>query len=305
MELLKFHEQMQSSGCHARMVSVSHLEELREDIERLHRDGSFDPSFYQENLANFKYQLPAELPEARSIIVVAKPQPAIITVFRWEGREIPLTVPPTYADGAEVDAQVLSVLNKALAPGAYRFVKARLPLKTMAVRSGLVSYGRNNITYLPKFGSSHRLTAFFTDLPCGEDQWQERTMMVGCETCRACLEACPTGAISDDRFLLRAEKCLTYLNEKVSGVAFPGWVDPGAHNALIGCMRCQRACPYNREVQGWAEVRGGFTEEETAYLLDGRFEGDKAIVMEGKLRTMGLDLTIFPRNLATLLRSKG
>ncbi len=302
MELLKFHEQMLSSGCFARMISVGHLEALREDVERLHRDGLFDPSFYQEGLANFEYQLPSELPDARSLIVVAKPQPVIITIFRWKGREIPLTVPPTYADAAEVDAQAISILNKVLLPESYRFVKARLPLKTLAAHSGLVSYGRNNITYLSKFGSSHRLTAFFTDLPCKEDQWQERKLMEGCETCQACLQACPTGAISEGRFLLRAEKCLSYLNEKGSGMAFPSWVDPGTHNAIVGCMRCQRVCPYNKGVQGWAEVRGEFSEEETAYLLDGKFSGDEAASMGSKLKSMGLDLTIFPRNLAALLR---
>jgi epoxyqueuosine reductase len=304
MELLKFHEQMQSSGCFARMVSVAHLDELREDIEKPHRDGLFDQSFFQENLIGFKYQLPEELPNATSIIVVARPQPAITTIFRWKGREIPLTVPPTYADAAEVDAQVLSIMGKALQPGTYRFIKARLPIKSLAAHSGLVNYGRNNITYLPKFGSSHRLTAFFSDLPCIDDQWQERQMMAGCETCHACLQACPTGAISEDRFLLRAEMCLTYLNEKDTSIPFPDWVDPGTHNAIVGCMRCQRVCPYNKGVQGWAEVRGVFTEEETAYLLEGKFNGSEANVMESKLKTMGLDLTIFPRNLAALLRLK-
>ncbi len=304
MELIKFHEQLQSRRCFARMVSVSHLDELREEIEGPLRDGQFDASFYQENLANFKYQPPEDLSDAKTIIVVAKPVPAITTIFHWKGGDVPLIVPPTYADGAEIDAQALSVLNDVLRPESYHFVKARLPLKSLAAHSGLVSYGRNNITYMPKFGSYHRLTAFFSDLPCQEDQWQERTLMAGCETCRACLETCPTGAISDDRFLLRAEKCLTYLNEKESNSAFPNWVDPGTHHAVVGCLRCQRACPYNKGVNGWSEIRGEFTEEETAYLLEGKFAGSEAEAMEAKLKTMGLDLTIFPRNLAALLRLK-
>jgi epoxyqueuosine reductase len=304
MDLIKFHERMQSRKCLARTVSVDHLDELREEIEGPYADGQFDASFYQERLTNFKYQLPEELPGARSIVVVAKPQPAITTIFHWKGGYVPLIVPPAYADGAEVDAQALAILNDVLQPEAYHFVKTRLPIRSLAAHSGLVSYGRNNITYLPKFGSYHRLTAFFSDLPCQEDQWQERELMAGCGTCQACLEACPTGAIAKDRFLLRAEKCLAYLNEKEAGIDFPNWVDPGTHNAVVGCMRCQRACPYNKGVSGWAEIRGEFTEEETAYLLEGKFTGDEAAAMEGKLKTMGLDLTIFPRNLAVLLRLK-
>jgi epoxyqueuosine reductase len=304
MELLKFHQQMESNGCYARMISVARLGELKEDIERLRRDGMFDPTFYQENLTGFRYELPSDLPEARSIIIVAKPQAAITAVFRWNGREVPLIVPPTYADAQEVTGQVLATLNKVLSPGQYRFVKAVLPLKTLAARSGLVSYGRNNITYLPKFGSYHRLVAFFSDLPCQEDQWQERQMMVGCETCRACIQSCPTGAIDPDRTLLRADRCLTYLNEKSSDVPFPSWVNAGSHNALVGCLRCQRACPYDKSVNGWAIARGEFSEEETAYLLEGRFEGERAAEMERKLATVGLELALFPRNLEALLRQK-
>jgi epoxyqueuosine reductase len=304
MESLKFHEQLQSRRCFARTISVDHLDELREEIEKVNRDGLFDASFYQENLTKFKYRLPEDLPDAKSIIVVAKPQPAITTIFHWRGGTVPLIIPPAYADRAEIDAQALSILNDVLQPETYRFTKVQLPIRSLAAHSGLVMYGRNNLTYMPKFGSYHRLTAFFSDLPCQEDQWQDREVMAGCDNCQACLVSCPTGAISADRFLLKAEKCLSYHNEKESNVAFPSWVDPGAHNALVGCMRCQRACPYNKGVNGWAEVRGEFTEEETAYLLEGKFTGDEAAAMGAKLKTVGLDLNFFPRNLAALLRQK-
>jgi len=57
------------------------------------------------------------------------------------------------------------------------------------------------------------------------------------------------------------------LNEKKSKHAFPEWVPPDAHNALIGCMRCQKACPYDKDVADWYEDRGEFSEQEVAYLL--------------------------------------
>jgi hypothetical protein len=69
-------------------------------------------------------------------------------------------------------------------------------------------------------------------------------------------------------------------------------------------MRCQRVCPYDRGVQGWAEVRGEFSEEETDYLLEGKFEGEPAAAMDEKLKRSGLELTLFPRNLEVLLRQK-
>jgi ferredoxin len=195
-----------------------------------------------------------------------------------------------------------TALNAALSPASYRFVKARLPLKTLAARSGLAKYGKNNIAYIPRFGSYHRLTAFFSDLPCSEDQWQDREALPGCDGCQACVRACPTGAIPEDRFLIHAERCLAYLNEKDSSVPFPEWVDPQVHNALVGCMRCQKVCPYDKLVLDFTSARGELSEEETALLLSGQRDGEAAAALGRKLEGMGLDPSVFPRNLKVLLR---
>jgi epoxyqueuosine reductase len=117
----------------------------------------------------------------------------------------------------------------------------------------------------------------------------------------ACVRTCPTGAIPEDRFLLRAERCLTYLNEKEAGVPFPEFVTSDAHNALVGCMRCQKICPYDKKVADWTVLRGELSLEETTLLLEGRREGKDVEALEEKLKGMGLDLTIFPRNLSVLL----
>lgn len=91
-------------------------------------------------------------------------------------------------------------------------------------------------------------------------------MLPRCETCVACLRRCPTGAIATDRFLLHAERCLTYHNEREG--AFAGWIDPGWHHCLIGCMYCQDVCPENRAWARQFEDRGEFSEEETGLLLE-------------------------------------
>ncbi|MBI0582625.1 MAG: epoxyqueuosine reductase [Methanomassiliicoccus sp.] len=301
---MSIQQQMDNIGFSARTISVEHLKDLREDIEGPRREGEMDETFYREDLASFRFEVPAELPDARTIIVVARPQPALMVLAHHQGRVRPLTVPPTYADSAEVTAKALEALNDAAGPGSYRFVRAVLPLKTLAARSGLAMYGKNNIAYIPKFGSYHRLTAFFTDMPCEEDQWQDREVLAGCDSCQACVRECPTGAIPRERFLLRAEKCLTYLNEKEASIHFPAWLDPSAHNAMIGCMRCQKVCPYNRKVLDWTSLRGELSEEETALLLSGRWSGEEAKALEEKLKGMGLDLSVFPRNLVVLLEDR-
>jgi len=49
------------------------------------------------------------------------------------------------------------------------------------------------------------------------------------------------------------------------------------------------------------QEKGRLSEQETAYLLKGRFSGSKAAKIEKKLKRFGLDLTIFPRNLEVLI----
>jgi len=291
-------------GCFLRMVSIEHLQELRAEVEEQHRQGRFEEAFYQELMTKISFDVPPELPDAQTILVVSRPQPSLSVSVRWKGEDIPLTVPPGYADAEDTDDLALAALNNLLKPGPYRYVKARLPLRLLAARSGLVKYGRNNITYLPRFGSFHRLTAFYSDAPCHEDQWQELEQLSGCDGCDACLRACPTGAIAEGQFMMRAERCLTQLNEKDTSEPFPDWVDPMAHNSLVGCLRCQRVCPYNKNVVYWSSDRGSLSEEETALLLSGRRTGDDVRALEVKLKGMGLSLSYFPRNLAALLDNR-
>ena len=117
----------------------------------------------------------------------------------------------------------------------------------LAVRSGLAAYGRNNVTYVTGLGSFHRLSAFYSDMPCDGDEWHELRLLDRCVKCRLCHRLCPTGAIARDRFLLHAERCIVFHNEKPWTVPFPAWLDPAWHNCLVGCLLCQAKCPENRD----------------------------------------------------------
>lgn len=299
---LRFIQHLEENGCHARVVSVDHVAELGEEIRKLHDDDRIADELYEKySLADFALRPPKSLPRAKSIIVASVPKPIVRTAFRWKGSTFQLVIPPTYTDYIKVDQLVKRLLREGFEPESYRFVKSPLPIKLLAVRSGLALYGRNSVTYVPDHGSFHRLTAFFSDYDSPVDHWGEKRALPLCDKCKACTNACPTGAIAGDRFQIRSDRCLTFLNEKESMHKFPGWVVDSAHNSLIGCMRCQKACPYNRDVVHWHEDRETFTEEETEYLLKGKFSGAKAARIERKLRRLGLDLTIFPRNLDVLL----
>ena len=296
--------QLDEKGCRGRVVPIHHLRDLQEEIEGRHRQELFDEGFYQERLTGFEFDPPDSLPEGRSLIVVAVPQPQIRFTFTWNREAIPLVVPPTYLHWREADEQVEEFVMGILGAEGYRAVQVALPEKLLAARSGLGAYGRNNVCYVEGLGSFHRLVALVSDLPCQEDaSWQEARMMARCQTCQACLRAWPTGAITTERFLLHAERCLTFRNEKPGSVPFPAWVDPVWHNCLVGCMSCQRVCPENKEVLGWGEEGAAFSAEETALLLEGVPPGQLSDALMEKLARWDLVdmLDILPRNLSVFL----
>jgi len=298
---------LEKHGLYASVVSVNHLDELGAEIRSLHDRRLLDDAIFNYTGTKNPYhtpRLPKNMPGAKSIIVVATPQPILRTTFHRAGKEYKLEVPPTYWDTLRIIKRARDALKRAFLPCKYRFLYARLPQKLLSVRSGLAMYGRTNITYIPKFGSFYRPTAFYSDYESPVDYWQEKKALPSCDKCKACQKACPTGAIQSDRFLIKAHLCLTYLNEKNSKIHFPSGVKDSAHNTLIGCLRCQKACPYDKDVRLWYEDRLEFSEQETDYLLKGKFSGAKAKKIETKLKRLGLDLSSFPRNLKVLLRGE-
>jgi len=126
-------------------------------------------------------------------------------------------------------------------------------------------------------------------------------MMERCESCRACLNDCPTGAITSDRFLIRAERCMTFHNERLG--RFPVWIDPSWHNCLVGCLRCQRVCPENIRFREWIEEGEVFSQEETTLILNGVPQDHLPSETVRKLEKLNLIeyLDVLPRNPDPLL----
>jgi len=307
--------QLTQQGYQGRIISIQHLGDLQEEIEGRYRQGLFDEEFYREWLTQFAFSAPDSLPEARSVIVVAVPQPQTGVTFTWACPEqsrrgsrrdreaVRFIIPPTYFEQGTENG-VRELLARVLEPVGYRVAEAVLPKKLLAVRSGLAAYGKNNISYVPGMGSFHGLVAVYSDLPAQEDHWREPQMMENCRNCSACLRHCPVGAITSERFLLRAERCITFHNEKPGDVPFPAWIDPAWHNCLIGCLHCQRVCPQNREFLHWVEERVEFSQEETALLLQGVALDQLPPVTAKKLEQSDVIelLDVLPRNLGVLLK---
>jgi len=279
--------------------SCYHVCEAQNELESFHQQGYFDEKFFQERLASFQFSNFNPDNQFTSVLVIAVPQPMIRIEFRWLKKNYATCIPPTY--DFSVNKLIGRQLEKKIKPKGYRIEPYYTPLKYFAVRSGLAEYGRNNVCYIQGLGSFFRLMAFITDIPHLDDTWRNPEMMERCKKCRSCIKACPMGAISEKRFLIFAERCLTFHNENIE--PFPKSIAPETHNCLIGCMYCQLACPENKKVSEWIEERECFSENETAMILNDTPLPNLPESTKHKLERLCLsdDYHLLSRNLSVLI----
>ena len=300
----KFYKSLEEKGYKGKIVSAKHIPELRQDIIKHHEKKLLDPDFYEEYKSFFEFEPEVDFPEIRSLFIISVPVPQFEAIFHWNKKEWSLLIPPTYLYGLRIINQMIEFVGQILEPSGYKVAYARLPQKTLAVRSGLAEYGRNNITYVTGMGSFHRLTTLYSDFPTEEDNWKELEMMDLCKECSVCTRKCPTGAIPTDRFLLRVERCITYHNEQPPEKSFPNWIDPTWHNCLVGCLHCQKVCPANKKVINWTKPGPEFSEDETNQIMNGIKFDDLSTETKEKVEKFDLVnyFEVLPRNLTPFLK---
>lgn len=302
----ELHQKLADADFKSTIVSTQRLFDLRRDFEKLLEQKSLNKEFYDEIVSRYglhwHFDPPTSFPAAKSVVITAAPQPKVSLEFEYSGKKYYAIIPPTYIN--DTDKEVVDIMSPHLEKYGYKIGDALLPTKLLAVRSGLAKYGRNNITYIDGWGSYYRLRAFFSDIPCTNDHWQEPEAMELCSKCTACIKKCPTSAIQQDRFLVNAGKCLTFFNE--ASYDFPEWLDPAWHNCLVGCMICQDVCPANKDHTTWIMPGGEFSEEETGMILHGVSEDKLPSQTVEKLKKVAMldSYELLQRNLRVLIEKK-
>jgi epoxyqueuosine reductase len=182
------------------------------------------------------------MPEARVAVVT------LTNYFHSQGSPPPARV-AQYAWSRDYHAVLgdrlerLAAAIRELCPGARTrcYVDAGpVPERELAQRAGLGWIGKNTMLINPEIGSFTFLGTVLTDARLPPDPPFEADR---CGTCRACLDACPTGAFAAPH-VLDARRCISYLTIEHRG-AFTDEQQAWIGDWLFGCDVCQDVCPWN------------------------------------------------------------
>ncbi len=111
--------------------------------------------------------------------------------------------------------------------------------KAWAVRSGLGWMGKNTNLINQKVGSFFFIAELIIDLELEYDT----PVTDHCGTCTACIDACPTQALTP--YNIDASKCISYLTIELKD-QIPNEFQNKMDNWAFGCDVCQDVCPWNR-----------------------------------------------------------
>lgn len=213
-------------GRHGGMAWMARDTELRAEPARLR------PGTVSVISARLDYRPPAAVAEA----VLADPQRAYIS---------------RYALGRDYHKLVRARLKKLasriaaeIGPHGYRVLADSAPAleKALARNAGLGWIGKNTLLLNRDAGSWFFLGEIYTDLPLEPDPREPPANR--CGSCTACIDLCPTGAITGP-YQLDARRCISYLTIEHHG-EIPEDLRPLIGNRIFGCDDCQLVCPWNK-----------------------------------------------------------
>jgi epoxyqueuosine reductase len=185
------------------------------------------------------------MPTVKSVICVAlnyytgnarsyEPHHAKISRYGW-GRD--------YHRILHKKLKALTQWLQAQAPGIEaRFYADTGPVqdKFWAQQAGIGWVAKNSNVITREYGSWVFLGEVLTNLELQPD----RPHLEHCGTCTRCLEACPTGAITEP-FVVDANRCIAYHTIENRSEHLPAEITKNLQGWVAGCDICQDVCPWN------------------------------------------------------------
>jgi len=287
------------NGDRLMVINIKYLNELKKFFNEYSQQNELNP--FQKWITNKMYDFTIPDERIKSLILMAVHHPFYAKVeFIFNGKKKNI-FSLVRSDFEVVESYLKRYLE---AQGLLLIPAFNLPLKRLGAQSGLAVYGKNNITYVDGLGSNFSYLPFFSDLPCAQNTWGEAKLAETCQNCMLCVNACPTGAIRQDRFLIDNQRCLSFFNEVPDD--FPEWLDEKMHHTAYDCLYCQKICPMNADQIDKIEDNISFNAEETNSIINGaEFKSLKKQTRQ-TLQHLGMDdwYKAVPRNLKILLSKR-
>ncbi len=113
--------------------------------------------------------------------------------------------------------------------------------RAWAVKSGIGWIGKHSLLINKTQGSFFFLAEIICDLKL---EYDNPFTTDHCGTCTACIDACPTDAIVENK-VIDGSKCISYLTIELKD-KIPEDFKNSFQNWMFGCDICQDVCPWNR-----------------------------------------------------------
>lgn len=226
---------------------IAKAQPLDDDARRLEawlKQGLHGKMQYMENHFDLRIDPARLVPGAKSVITLLKnyyPEQPISSEWKIS----------KYAYGHDYHEVIKASLRQMMATAQEQigefsgrgFVDSAPVLeRSWAQKSGLGWIGRNGNLITKGSGSFFFIATLITDL---ELEYDDPFAKDFCGSCRKCIDACPTEAISENK-VVNGSKCISYFTIELKDEIIPEEMNGKFQNWMFGCDTCQDVCPWNR-----------------------------------------------------------
>jgi epoxyqueuosine reductase len=296
-------------------VGITSADNFSDHIEEVQSRGAFYDFYVQDPRQFLKGAQPKEtMPSAKSIISMAWdysqkafPESLLGTIGRIYLARC-YNAPPHRINGARYQLMLDFLERIGCEIGRGIFV----PERRAGARAGMTTFGKNNFAYAKKSGSFILLSSIVIDK---ELEYDTPTYPIECpKDCKACMDACPTGAIYEP-LKLNPRRCIAFnawwtQDGRPCVTSFiPPEIREKMGTRVHGCDVCQEACPRNS-----AKLKAKLPEDPFLVQLAEEFSLPKMLEMSDQFYEKAVrpimynyinDKKYFQRNAAIALGNTG
>ena len=248
-------EQSRKFGFDSLRITDTHLGVASERLNKWLAEGQHGQMEYMARHAQLRSDPALLVPGTVRVVCVTMNylSPAIDFDDEWQNLAEPTqAVISVYARGRDYHKvmrnrlqEFAQLIEKQIGAFGYRVFTDSAPLMEveLARKAGLGWRGKHTLLLNRESGSTFFLGEILVDIPLPLDQEVESH----CGTCQACIDICPTQAITAP-YQLDARRCISYLTIENPDV-IPVEFRKAMGNRVYGCDDCQLICPWNKFAQ--------------------------------------------------------